>query len=243
MSDVRRVSESGLWTVPDVANYLRVDEETVIRLAGERDVPAVRIGDEWRFRREAIEAWLDDQMLGVRPGRLRSPDTPPPSALAFEFEQLFQPNHILPDMESTTAMGAIAELAEVALKLDLIRDKPWFVGELVLRETVLSSATGGGTAFPHTLKRHPEAVRRPFMLLARSRAGIDFHARDGKPVHLFVLLGLRYEELHLPWMAKLSRLLAEPGLFDALLMARSGDAMWKLLVDSFELDASASAAP
>lgn len=102
----------------------------------------------------------------------------------------------------------IEELAALANRLGLVRDKNWFVGALIERENIMPSAVGNGVAFLHTMNRHPEQVMRPFMVLGRSRNGIDFDALDGRPTHLFFVLGLKFHELHLPWLAKLAQLFA-----------------------------------
>lgn len=45
-------------TLAEAAAYLRVPEAEVLRLAEHRDIPAQRIGDEWRFLRRALGHWL-----------------------------------------------------------------------------------------------------------------------------------------------------------------------------------------
>jgi excisionase family DNA binding protein len=40
---------------------LQVDEKVVIELAEERELPGRKVGEEWRFSREAILAWLAEQ--------------------------------------------------------------------------------------------------------------------------------------------------------------------------------------
>jgi excisionase family DNA binding protein len=45
-------------TLPEVAAYLRVPEEAVLKLAQEGSLPAQRIGDEWRFLRKVVQIWL-----------------------------------------------------------------------------------------------------------------------------------------------------------------------------------------
>jgi len=39
-----------LWTVDDVANYLRLKQETVRIMARTNMLPAIKIGRSWRFR-------------------------------------------------------------------------------------------------------------------------------------------------------------------------------------------------
>jgi excisionase family DNA binding protein len=45
-------------TVTEAAAYLRVPEEELLRLAEHRDIPAQRIGGEWRFLKRALGQWL-----------------------------------------------------------------------------------------------------------------------------------------------------------------------------------------
>jgi PTS system nitrogen regulatory IIA component len=57
--------------------------------------------------------------------------------------------------------------------------------ELLKREALGSTGTGGGVAIPHA--RIPD-LRRPFGTLARLRHAIDFEAIDGQPVDIVFLL-------------------------------------------------------
>lgn len=47
-----------LITVKEVAVYLGVTTRTVYRLLEEHGIPALKVGGQWRFRTESIEAWL-----------------------------------------------------------------------------------------------------------------------------------------------------------------------------------------
>jgi PTS system fructose-specific IIC component len=147
-------------------------------------------------------------------------------------ESCFEPSHILPALESKTKTAVVGELAAHAQQLGLVRDEEWFVGALIKRENVMPSAPGNGLAFLHTLRRHPEQIAKPFMVLGRSRLGIDFDALDGKATHLFFVLGLRYDELHLPWLAKLVQMLAQPDVLPSLMKARDARALYERLAEA-----------
>jgi excisionase family DNA binding protein len=43
-----------LWTVEDVASYLRLKPDTVRAMARRGELPAVKIGKVWRFDRSSI---------------------------------------------------------------------------------------------------------------------------------------------------------------------------------------------
>ena len=50
--------ELTILTVHDVAEYLRMSEAKVYRLVKEGELPVVRIGKTWRFRKDLLDNWL-----------------------------------------------------------------------------------------------------------------------------------------------------------------------------------------
>ncbi len=47
-----------ILTVAEVAEYLRINPQTVYRKAKAGEIPAMRIGRAIRFRRTELDAWL-----------------------------------------------------------------------------------------------------------------------------------------------------------------------------------------
>ena len=156
-------------TTRQVADYLNVNERTLIKLVSEGALPGVKIGNQWRFRKAMLDAWLDDQMLGVVPKQVDLENRNRAPRRMLDLASCFQPSHIVPQMQAATKIGVMEELADLANRLGLVRDKNWFVGALIERENIMPSAVGNGVAFMHTMNRHPEQVVRPFMALAAAR--------------------------------------------------------------------------
>lgn len=50
-----------VMTVPEVADYLRVNQRTVYRMAVGHKLPAFKVGTTWRFRRADIDGWIAAQ--------------------------------------------------------------------------------------------------------------------------------------------------------------------------------------
>lgn len=48
-----------IWTVHEVAEYLRMSEAKVYRLVKEQQLPVVRLGKTWRFRKDLLDNWLN----------------------------------------------------------------------------------------------------------------------------------------------------------------------------------------
>jgi excisionase family DNA binding protein len=50
--------QENLLTTAQVADYLKVDKFTVYRLVTQKNIPAFKVGNQWRFSRDMIDAWL-----------------------------------------------------------------------------------------------------------------------------------------------------------------------------------------
>jgi excisionase family DNA binding protein len=47
-----------IFTVPEIATYLKLPVSTVYRLAERREIPGHKVGRQWRFQRAVIDEWL-----------------------------------------------------------------------------------------------------------------------------------------------------------------------------------------
>lgn len=47
-----------VMTLEEVARYLRINKSTVYRMARDGTLPAWKLGNVWRFKKEAIEHWI-----------------------------------------------------------------------------------------------------------------------------------------------------------------------------------------
>ncbi len=51
-----------IMTIEEVAQYLRVPLSSLYKLAQQGKIPASKVGRHWRFRREFIDKWINDQV-------------------------------------------------------------------------------------------------------------------------------------------------------------------------------------
>ena len=56
-------SEGEILTIKQVADYLKVTERTIYRLAGAKKIPAFKVGGTWRFSKADIDAWIKQQSM------------------------------------------------------------------------------------------------------------------------------------------------------------------------------------
>jgi len=50
-----------ILTLKEVAEYMKLAEKTAYRLAAEGKLPGFKVGGSWRFKREDIDRWIEEQ--------------------------------------------------------------------------------------------------------------------------------------------------------------------------------------
>jgi len=50
-----------ILTLKEVADYLKLAEKTAYRLAAEGKLPGFKVGGSWRFKREDVLQWIEEQ--------------------------------------------------------------------------------------------------------------------------------------------------------------------------------------
>ena len=51
---------SPIMTIEETAKYLKIGKSTLYKMAREGKIPAVKIANQWRFRKEDIDKWLQE---------------------------------------------------------------------------------------------------------------------------------------------------------------------------------------
>lgn len=102
---------------------------------------------------------------------------------------------------------------------DKAADQERLYHALLEREHLHSTGIGDGLALPHTRDALGGLVQRATIVFGRHPAGIAFGAIDGKPVRLFFLLVTTSVTQHLQILARISRLLRDARVREALLTA------------------------
>jgi len=218
-------SDAQLLTIHELAVYLHLDEATVNKLVANGKIPAIQLERQWRFKKAAIDEWIEQQLVGDDESFTEVPD-----GMKLPLEDLLPDQAIITNLRANTALGVIEELAARAYTNGWLADKPWFVGAVVERESLASTAMEGGVAFLHTRAKDKGKIARPFIVVGRSWSGIPFGAPDGNPTFLFFLLGLKYDRLHLPILGRLARALRNPATIAKLRALSSPDQVRALLL-------------
>ncbi|HSP14486.1 MAG TPA: helix-turn-helix domain-containing protein [Thermoanaerobaculia bacterium] len=60
------MSTDQILTLREVALLLKVAEKTVYTMAQRKELPAFKVRGQWRFRRDDLDRWIDQQTEAAR---------------------------------------------------------------------------------------------------------------------------------------------------------------------------------
>ncbi|HTL46787.1 MAG TPA: helix-turn-helix domain-containing protein [Verrucomicrobiae bacterium] len=61
-SDQVRKQRTQIMTPKEAAKYLGFHLVTIYRLLKKQEIPATKIGGQWRFKKDVLDAWLMNRM-------------------------------------------------------------------------------------------------------------------------------------------------------------------------------------
>src|SRR2546423_14825021 len=124
-------TDGQLLTMHELAVYLHLDEQTVGKLVSAGKIPSLQVDRQWRFKRNAIDQWIADQLVGDDESFVDVPD-----GMKLPLEDLVPDQAVITNLRAHNPIGVIEELAARAYTNGWLADKPWFVGAVVERESL-----------------------------------------------------------------------------------------------------------
>jgi PTS system nitrogen regulatory IIA component len=210
-----------ILTIRDMAEFLKMNERTVLRMAQTGAIPAAKIGSQWRFKRELIDRWLDTKMLGTDKGMpsksVRAAPLFPP------LTELMDGCLIRLNLKASNKTEVLTHLVEPLVEAGYLANGDELLSRLVERERLMTTALGDGVAFPHPRKPQEGPFDTARLVIGVSQHGVDYEALDGKPVHVFFLICAPDDSTHLRIMAQLTRTVRGVDVVGRLLKAKSGE--------------------
>ena len=204
-------------TLREVAEFIRLNEKTVSRLAQSGELAGSKVSNHWRFERAAVRAWADEH------GKQTTAETEehlPPEATGLPamltVEGALSLNRINLSMAGADKDAVLRELTAMVIPPAKRQLSETLFQALKAREDMCSTCVDEGVAIPHSRNAIVGLVQEPVIAYGRHRAGIEYGALDGKPVHHLFLLCAPNVRQHLQLLARLARLTKEKTFRDAL---------------------------
>ncbi len=223
--------------IESLAAYLHVDPAQVVRLVERGKLPGRKVGGQWRFAQAEIHHWLEgriglstDEELVHMEGALRRAagkiDEP-----AVSIADMLPLEAVAIPLPARTRGSVITSMVELAAKTGWLWDTAKMAEAVRTREDLFPTALDNGVALLHPRRPLAGILEQPFLALGRVDRGIPFGAPRGQLTDLFLLIASIDDGGHLRTLARLSRLISDPQLLDALRQAPDAAAARQAIVD------------
>jgi len=221
------------FSLDELAQHLGRDRREIEKLANRGRIPGRKVSGDWQFHPTEITHWLEQEMREYtdkelvlveqtnRSGEL-NPLLPVSSLLTVETCQVPLP--------ARTKRSVLETLIEVAGRTWQIWQPAVLLNAIQEREAVLSTAFDNGVAIPHPRNPLPEAMGQSIIAFGRTESGIPFGAPNRGLTDLFFLVLCRDSRTHLHVLARLGRLIQQPGFLDQLRSTEDSAAAHELIV-------------
>ena len=196
-----------LFNVQEVAEYLHLTPEDVNRRVKDREIPFEMRGDRVVFRKQDIDQWASQRILGLSKERLAEYHLKSSKGTGDIQEnlisQMLERGAIDSALAAKTKASVLRGLVDLADKSWHVTDTRAFLASLEEREQLGSTAVPGGLALPHPRFHDQYLFDASFLVVGRSIQEIHFGAPDGRPTDLFFLICCQDDRLHLLTLARL----------------------------------------
>jgi PTS system nitrogen regulatory IIA component len=225
-----------LLDLEGVANYLHLTPAEIEQRVKNREIPFEKRGDRIVFRKNEIDAWASQQILGSTGQQLAAyhQETTRFTRKILPQEtmlpEMLRSGAIASAMASKTKASVLRDLVALAEKTGQLNDAKTLLASLEAREELCSTALPGGFAVPHPRSHDPYLFETSFMVVGRPVQEIHFGAPDGQPTHLFFLICCQDDRLHLHTLARLCLIAQKTKVLDRLREAPDAETMRDSLI-------------
>ena len=143
---------------------------------------------------------------------------------------ILKKDSIIDNLVSSNKASALEELSIFLKSKGLVPSKVNLLNALMEREQLGSTGIGENVAIPHA---KISEINQIITIFGRSKEGIEFDSLDKKPVHFIylVLAPANSSGQHLKVLARISRLLKNKSLREAIMNASEANQIYSIIAD------------
>lgn len=220
-----------------LAAYLHLTPEQVLKMVERNRIPGRRVGGEWRFPEAEIHHWLeerigaaDEEQLGQVEAVL---DRSAGEEIAPNLGRLILPAGVAVPLTSRTKSSVIRDMCDLAAQTGMLWDAPAMADAVKAREALHPTALDNGVALLHPRRPQTSILADSVITLGICRSPIPF-SDEGQKTDVFFLICSYDDRIHLRILAKLSRLIANNEFLSALRGIESAQGAIDLIRDADE---------
>jgi PTS system nitrogen regulatory IIA component len=223
------------FSLDELARQLGRDRREIEKLVQRGRIPGRKMAGEWQFHPTEITHWLEQEMreytdreLAVLEQTHRSHEFADPHPIA----ALLRVETVKAPLEARTKRSVLESLVELAGRTWEVWQPAVLLAAIQERETVLSTAFENGVAIPHPRNPLPDALGESVIAYARLPSGIAFGAPRHVMTDIFFLVVCRDSRTHLQVLARLGRMMQQPGFLDELRAAEDSVSSYELICET-----------
>ncbi len=225
------------FDIVSLAEFLHITPAEARKMAERGRVPGKKVGGHWKFFREEIHQWFEDR-IGISDQRelvevekVLQIQSEKEIVSDFHIPDLMQVEHLYVPLLARTKPKVIQNLCDQIAATGVLWDPDRMADAIRKREDLHPTALENGVAMLHPRRPMPNIIGDAFVALGITTNGIAFGGPRGCLTDIFFLIGSTDEAVHLRVLARLSRLLREPGFLASLRLAISPDETHELIVE------------
>lgn len=171
--------DKSFYTIRSMAEKLDVSEKTIYRMLTDNQIPCgVKIGGQWRFRADAVDAWFNAR-TNLESGRGKADSTISVSSALAQGTVLYRIHGTNRDESINELLASLPYMAEI--------DHQALQVSIFTRESIASSSMQGIAVIGISDER-PLYFPKSMVLLAFLEEPADFKALDGTATEAFFLV-------------------------------------------------------
>jgi nitrogen PTS system EIIA component len=216
--------ENETMDLKQLASYLQRDEREVSKMASRGYLPGQKVGGQWRFASAEINYWIETQLPTYSEAELEAVEagtSPGQMGNAPLVTALLSEGTVAMPLAAGTKASVLKELVTLAEQSWQIYDPEALLAAVKAREELGSTALASGVAIPHPRRPSPTMLGDPVIAYGRTLASIPFGAPHGALSDIFFIVCCREQRTHLKVLARISRMMLQPGTLDALRAAET----------------------
>ncbi|MBF0484188.1 MAG: PTS sugar transporter subunit IIA [Candidatus Omnitrophica bacterium] len=223
------MSEYQVMTTRELAEYIKLNEKTIIKMAQNGELPGVKVGNQWRFHLASIDKYLQNHNLR----QVKNEDFDYGQRTSEELialSRLINEDLIDLNLKAKTKDDVLKKIVKIAVDANITDHGKELLEQLKKREAMLTTAIGNGIAIPHPRNPSNMFFFKPSVIIARCKEGIDFDSPDNKKVHVFIMVCATNEYVHLRLLSKIAKLTHSKEFYSTILNADKASDILKTLM-------------
>ncbi len=223
------------FTLEELSRQLGRDLREIEKLVNRGRIPGHKRGGVWTFQATEVTQWLEQEMRTFSDPELSAiessqaspelnPEIPVTSLMKLETVQV--------PLDGRTRRSILEGLVEVAGRTYQIWEPATVLKAVLEREELMSTAFDSGVAIPHPRQTLADAIGDSVVAFGRTTSPIPFGAANNSLTDMFFLVICRDARTHLHVLARLGRMLQQPGFIDQLREAPDSQSAYQVICET-----------